>query len=74
MAQQEDIDSTLLADLEAFKPRLTVDYRQAIQRNRQEVEKMLGSEIVKRYYYHRGHYAYVLRFDEQLQQAIQAFK
>ena len=74
MAQQEDIDSTLLADLEAFKPRLTVDYRQAIARNRQEVEKMLGSEIVKRYYYHRGHYAYVLRFDEQLQQAIQAFK
>ena len=74
MAQQEDIDSTLLADLEAFKPRLTVDYRQAIQRNRQEVEKMLGSEIVKRYYYHRGHYAYVLRFDEQLKQAIQAFK
>ena len=74
MAQQEDIDSTLLADLEAFKPRLTVDYRQAIARNRQEVEKMLGSEIVKRYYYHRGHYAYVLRFDEQLKQAIQAFK
>ena len=51
-----------------------MDYRQAIARNRQEVEKMLGSEIVKRYYYHRGHYAYVLRFDEQLQQAIQAFK
>ena len=74
MAKQEDIDSTLLADLEAFKPRLTVDYRHAIARNRQEVEKMLGSEIVKRYYYHRGHYAYVLRFDEQLQQAIQAFK
>jgi carboxyl-terminal processing protease len=74
MAKQEDIDSTLLADLEAFKPRLTVDYRQAIARNRQEVEKMLGSEIVKRYYYHRGHYAYVLRFDEQLKQAIQAFQ
>ena len=74
MAKQEDIDSTLLADLEAFKPRLTVDYRHAIARNRQEVEKMLGSEIVKRYYYHRGHYAYVLRFDEQLKQAIQAFK
>lgn len=70
MAQQEDIDSTLLADLEAFKPRLTIDYRKAIERNRQEVEKMLGSEIVKRYYYHHGHYAYVLRFDEQLAEAI----
>ena len=73
MAKQEDIDSTLLADLEAFKPRLTVDYRQAIQRNRQEVEKMLGGEIVKRYYYQRGYHAYVLRFDQQLTEAIKAF-
>lgn len=72
MAKQEDIDSTLLADLEAFKPRLTVDYRQAIERNRQEVEKMLGGEIVKRYYYHRGYYAYVLRFDEDIEHAIKA--
>ena len=73
MAKQEDIDSTLLADLEAFKPRLTVDYRQAIQRNRQEVEKILGGEIVKRYYYQRGYHAYVLRFDQQLTEAIKAF-
>ncbi len=70
MAQQEDIDSTLLADLEAFKPQLTIDYRKAIERNRQEVEKMLGSEIVKRYYYHRGYYAYLLRFDEDIEEAI----
>lgn len=71
MAKQEDLDSTLLAELEAFKPRLTVDYRAAIQRNREEVEKLLGSEIIKRYYYHRGYYAYVLRYDNQLIRAIQ---
>ena len=71
MAQQEDIDSLLLADLEAFKPRLTVDYRQAIQRNRQEVESLLGSEIVKRYYYHRGYYAYMVRYDKELKRAIE---
>jgi carboxyl-terminal processing protease len=72
MAKQEDLDSTLLSELEAFRPRLTVDYRAAIQRNRQEVERLLGSEIIKRYYYHRGMYAYALRFDDQLQQALQA--
>lgn len=71
MAQQEDIDSLLLADLEAFKPRLTVDYRQAIQRNRQEVESLLGSEIVKRYYYHRGYYAYMVRYDKELKRAVE---
>ena len=71
MAKQEDLDSTLLAELEAFKPRLTVDYRAAIQRNREEVEKLLGSEIIKRYYYHRGYYAYMLRYDNQLTRAIQ---
>jgi carboxyl-terminal processing protease len=74
MAKQEDLDSTLLSELEAFRPRLTVDYRAAIQRNRQEVERLLGSEIIKRYYYHRGMYAYALRFDDQLQQALQSFQ
>ena len=71
MAKQEDLDSTLLADLQALQPRFTVDYRAAIQRNRQEVEKLLGGEIVKRYYYHRGYYAYMLRYDEQIRRAIQ---
>lgn len=73
MAKQEDIDSILLADLEAFKPRLTVDYRTAIQRHRNEIEKLLGGEIVKRYYYHRGYYAYILRYDKDIQRAIEAF-
>ena len=74
MAKQEDLDSTLLAELEAFKPRLTVDYRAAIQRNREEVEKLLGSEIIKRYYYHRGYYAYMLRYDDQLARALEEVK
>ena len=71
MAKQEDIDSTLLADLEAFKPRLTEDFHTAIQRNREEVEELLGGEIIKRYYYHRGYYAYMLRYDKELKRAIE---
>jgi carboxyl-terminal processing protease len=47
-----------------------VDYRAAIQRNREEVEELLGGEIVKRYYYHRGYYAYLLRYDKELKRAI----
>lgn len=71
MAKQEDIDSTLLAELEAFQPRLSEDYRTAIQRNREEVEEMLGGEIIKRYYYHHGYYAYMLRYDKQIQRALE---
>ena len=71
MAKQEDLDSTLLKELEAFKPRLTVDYREAIRRNREEVEELLGGEIIKRYYYHRGYYAYVLRYDKYLKRALE---
>ena len=71
MARQEDLDSTLLAELEAFKPRLTVNYREAIQRHRTEVEELLGGEIVKRYYYHRGYYAYMLRYDKELPHALE---
>ena len=73
MAKQEDIDSTLLVELEAFKPRLTVDYREAIQRHRLDVEELLGGEIVKRYYYHQGHYAYLLKYDKEIKDALNAF-
>ena len=74
MAKQEDIDSTLLAELKAFQPRLTEDYRTAIERNREVVEEMLGSEIIKRYYYHRGYYAYMLRYDKQRDRAVDEVK
>ena len=74
MAENEDLDSTLLADLRAWQPRLTIDYRKAIQRNRQEVEELLGAEIAKRYYYQRGNYAYMLRFDPELERAIEEVK
>lgn len=71
VATNEDLDSTTLAQLQALEPLLTMDYRQAIERNREEVEELLGSEIVKRYYYQRGYYAYMLRFDPELQRVIE---
>ena len=39
-----------------------------------EVEKLLGGEIIKRYYYHRGYYAYMLRYDKQLERAVEEIK
>ena len=70
MAKHEDLDSATIAQLEALKPLLTPDYKQAILRNKEEVKELLGSEIVLRYYYQRGQVAYNLRFDKELKRAL----
>ena len=74
MAKHEDIDSTTIAQLEALEPVLTPDFREAIERNKDEVKEMLGSEIILRYYYQKGQAAYMLRFDEELHRALQELK
>lgn len=74
MAENEDIDSTTFAQLKAFKPILKPDFRAAIERNIDEVKQLLGSEIVLRYYYQKGQAAYQLRFDKEVERALQELK
>lgn len=74
VAENEDLDSTLLAEMRTWQQRMRVDYRKAIVKNRQELETLLGSEIVKRYYYQHGNYAYTLRFDPELKRAVEEIK
>ena len=74
MAKNEDFDSATLAQLKAFEPVLTPDYREAINRNKEEVKQMLGSEIVLRYYYQKGQAAFNLRYDDELKRALQELK
>jgi carboxyl-terminal processing protease len=74
MAKHEDLDSTTIAQLEALEPVLTPDFREAIQRNKEEIKHFLGAEIVLRYYYQKGQAAYNLRFDKELSRALQELK
>ena len=74
MAKNEDFDSATLAQLKAFEPVLTPDYREAINRNKEEVKQMLGSEIVLRYYYQKGQAAFNLRYDDELKRALLELK
>ena len=74
MAENEDIDSTTFAQLKAFEPILKPDFRAAIERHIDEVKTLLGSEIVLRYYYQKGQAAYQLRFDKELERALQELK
>ena len=74
MAKNEDIDSTVVKQLEALEPVLTPDFREAISRNKEEVKNMLGAEIVLRYYYQKGQAAYQIRFDDELKRALRELK
>ena len=70
MAKHEDLDSATIAQLEALEPVLTPDFREAIARNKEEVQHFLGAEIVLRYYYQKGQAAYNIRFDKELKRAL----
>jgi hypothetical protein len=70
MAKHEDLDSATIAQLEALSPILKPDYRKAIERNKEEVKQLLGSEIVLRYYYQKGQAAFNIRFDKELKRAV----
>ena len=74
MAKHEDIDSATLSQLEALEPVLTPDFRKAIERNKEEVKQLLGTEIVLRYYYQKGQAAYNLRYDKELKRALKELK
>ena len=74
MAKNEDFDSATLAQLKAFEPVLQPDFREAINRNKEEVKQMLGSEIVLRYYYQKGQAAFNLRYDDELKRALQELR
>lgn len=73
MAQMEDIDSATLAELKALEPRLNPSFREAIERNIDEIREYLGAEIVERYYFQEGRMAYQLRFDDELKRALEVF-
>lgn len=70
MAEHEDIDSTTITKLRELEPILTPDFRKAITRNKEEVKRMLGSEIVLRYYYQKGQAAFNLRYDPEFHRAL----
>ncbi len=71
MARNEDLDSTVIAHLQALEPMLHPSFRDAIARHRDEVEQMLAAEIIERYYYQKGRIAYVLRADKEVLRAVE---
>ncbi|MCM1035592.1 MAG: S41 family peptidase [Paludibacter sp.] len=73
MAKHEDIDSTTLQSLEAMKDSLTANWQDAFDRHKEEIRELLGREIVERYFYQQGVYAYNMRYDKELKRALEEY-
>lgn len=71
MAQHEDLDSSLIAQLKAFEPQLHPSFREAIARHKTDVLELLEAEIIERYYYQKGRIEYMLKHDENLKRALE---
>ncbi len=71
MAEHEDLDSAVIAQLRDLEPALKPNFREAIARHKDEVKSFLGGEIISRYYYQKGKFAFMLRDDEVLKKALE---
>lgn len=71
LAKHEDISNETIEQLMEIKNKLSGNWQDAFNRNKTDIKQMLGREIVQRYYYQQGEYAYFLRFDEQLKRAME---
>lgn len=69
-AEQEDLDSAMMADLRTMKERLTTTYHDALWKHADEVLNFLEAEIASRYYYQEGRTCISLRRDKELLRAI----
>ena len=60
--------------LKQLSPMLKADVERDLCDFRKDIQKLLESEIVKRYYYQRGYYEFFLRYDDWLAKAIESIK
>ena len=60
--------------LKQLSPMLKADVERDLRDFRKDIQKLLESEIVKRYYYQIGYYEFFLRYDDWLAKAIESIK
>jgi len=60
--------------LKQLSPMLKADVERDLRDFRKDIQKLLESEIVKRYYYQSGYYEFFLRYDDWVAKAIESIK
>ena len=63
LAEQEDLDSTMVNELQAVQDKLRTGYHDALWKHADEVQNFLLQEISARYYYQKGRTAVKLQRD-----------
>ena len=70
LAEQEDLDESMLNDLKAVQSRLRTGYHDALWKHADEVQNYLQQEIASRYYYQKGRTAVKLQRDPCVLKAL----
>lgn len=65
----EQLDSLTANEMKALEEKIKPNISEELKRNRKEIEEMLGSEIIKRYYYQKGDIIYTLRTNKDFSEA-----
>ena len=69
-AEVEKKPSEILEELASLERKVYQSKQHDLFNHHEEIKKVLGNEIVSRYYYKEGKYAFSLRHDEQLQRTL----
>jgi len=69
-AKLEGFDESAKNEFENLKAKLVPNIEQNIKGNRKEIENMLTSEIIQRYYFQKGQVQYMLKDDNDLKAAL----
>lgn len=69
MSRNEDLDTATVALLDSVCTLLQPSYREAVIRKKEEVKRVLASDIVERYYYQEGRIAYLVKDDKEIARA-----
>lgn len=70
MAIKEKYYESAKNEFAALESKIAPDKKMDLQKHREEVLHMLENEVVSRYYYQRGRIAQALKYDKDLQKAI----
>ena len=71
---EEKYFENIQTEFESLLNKLTHNKQEDLITFRDEIVEFLGSEIISRYYFQKGRIEYSLRFDKELNEAVEVLK
>ena len=70
IAKKEKIDNAILAEYQQLQNALQKSEEIQLDKNQEEIKKLIVEEIIKRYQYQEGFYQYYTKNNSEIQKAI----